>query len=158
MEVIVYMTRLLLPFTHGIDTSAITSAFVLAHRLGATLVPLSLISFPQPANRGPRWEDIQQSRDFLEFVYHKAVRLGVSVERMEHYTSDPIRTIHALAQEMECAGIIVVVRRGTGVLLATHEVKQLLEDNSIPLYVVPLLASDRTGSFPHWFSRWFKRT
>lgn len=158
LEVMVYMARLLLPFTHGIDASAITSAFALAYHLGATLVPLSLISLPQPTGKGPRWEDIEQSRDFLEFVHHKAVRSGVSVERIERYTPNPIRTIRALAQEMECAGIILVVRRGAGVLLATYEVKQLLEDERIPLYVVPLNVGDHPSFLPRWFSRWFRKT
>ena len=152
----VIMTRLLLPFTHGIDVSAITEALALAHRFGATLVVLSLIRLPQRLDRGPRWEDIQQSNDFLEFVQHKAARSGVPVERMELYTRLPVGSIRALAQEMECAGIILVVRRGAGVLLATHEVKQLLEDQRLPLYIVPLLAKDSMFSLSRWLSGWFR--
>ena len=152
----VIMIRLLLPFTHGIDVSAITVALALARRFGATLVILSLIRLPQGLDRGPRWEDIQQSNDFLEFVQHKAARSGVPVERMKLYTSRPVGSIRALAQEMECAGIILAVRRGTGVLLATNEVKQLLEDQSIPIYIVPLLAKDSMFSLPRWLSRWFR--
>jgi hypothetical protein len=152
----VIMIRLLLPFTHGIDVSAITTALALAHRFGATVVVLSLIRLPQGPARGPRWEDIQQSNDFLEFVQHKAARSGVPVERVELYTRHPVGSIRALAQEMECAGIILVVRRRTGVLLATNEVKQLLEDQSIPMYIVPLLAKDSMFSLPRWLSRWFR--
>src|SRR4051794_22679868 len=152
----VIMIRLLLPFTHGIDVSAITVALALARRFGATLVILSLIRLPQGPARGPRWEDIQQSNDFLEFVQHKATRSGVPVERVELYTHHPVGSIRALAEEMECAGIVLAVRRGTGVLLATHEVKQLLEDQRLSLYIVPLLASASTFSLPRWLSHWFR--
>jgi len=154
----VLMTRLLLPFTHGIEVSAITAALALAQRFDATLVVLSLIHLPQAPDRGPRWEDIQQSNDFLEFVHHKAARSGVPVERVEIYTRNPVSGIRALAQEMVCVGIVLVVRRGAGVLLATNEVKQLLEDKSMPLHIVRLPVKDSMFSLPRWFSRWFKST
>lgn len=150
LEVLVRMTRLLLPFTHGIDVSAIASALALAQRFDATLVPLSLIHLPQAPGKGPRWEDIQQSRDFLEFVYHKATRLGVPVEQVELRTHNPIGSTRALAQELECSGIVLAVRRGTGVLLATHEVKGLMEDKHVPLYVVSLPAKNSLFSFFRW--------
>src|ERR1051326_3335423 len=156
LEVMVIMTRLLLPFTHGINVSAIAQALALTHRFGATLVVLSLIRLPQRPDRGPRWEDIQQSNDFLECVQYKAARSGVPVERMELYTHHPVGSIRALAREMECTGIVLVVRRGAGILLATHEVKQLLEDQSFPLYIVPLPAKDSMFSFPGWLSRWYR--
>ncbi len=154
----VLMTRLLLPFTHGIEGSAITAALALAQRFDATLVVLSLIHLPQAPDRGPRWEDIQQSNDFLEFVHHKAARSGVPVERVEIYTRNPVSSIRALTQEMVCVGIVLVVRRGAGVLLDTNEVKQLLEDGSMPLHIVRLPVKDSTFSRPRWFSRWFKST
>ncbi len=154
----VLMTRLLLPFTHGIEVSAITAALALAQRFDATLVVLSLIHLPQAPDRGPRWEDIQQSNDFLEFVHHKAARSGVPVEHVEIYTRNPVSSIRALAQEMVCVGIVLVVRRGAGVLLATNEVKQLLEDKSMPLHIVRLPVKDSMFSLPRWFSRWFKST
>jgi Universal stress protein family len=152
----VLMTRLLLPFTHGIEVSAITAALALAQRFDATLVVLSLIRLPQAPERGPRWEDIQQSNDFLAFVHHKAARSGVAVERVELYTHNPVSSIRALAQEMVCAGIVLVVRRGEGILLATNEVKQLLEDQSIPLYLVSLPAQESAFSLPRWLSRWLR--
>jgi hypothetical protein len=126
--------------------------------LQLTLVVLSLIRLPEaPGKRNPRLEDIQQSKDFLEFVHHRAARQGVPIVRMELYTCYPVRSIRALAQEMECAGILLFVQRGAGVLLATGEVKQLLEQESIPLYIVPLLPNK--GGFPHlrWLTRWFNR-
>jgi hypothetical protein len=152
----VLMLRLLLPFTHGVDSSAITSALALAQRLNATLVLLSLIQQPQPSGKGPRWEDIQQSRDFLEFAHHKALRAEVPVERVELYTQNAPRSIRAFAQEMECAGIVLVVRQGAGVLLATHEVKQLLEKKGVAIYVVSLPTRKRLFSLPQWLSHGFR--
>ena len=133
LEMLVRMIRLLLPFTHGIDGSAIAFALALAQRFDATLVLLSLIHLPQAPGRGPRWEDIQQSRDFLEFVRHKATRSGVPVEQVELRTLNPVGSARALAQELECVGIVLAVRRGAGVLLATHEVKGLMEEKRLPL-------------------------
>ena len=77
--------------------------------------------------------------------------------RLERYTHYPVRTIRALAQELECAGILLFVHQGAGVLLATREVKQLLEDESLPLYIVPLLQSQRGFPLPKWLARWFNR-
>ncbi len=151
------MTNLLLPFTHGIDVSAITCAFALAQRFHSTLVVLSLIRLPEMTGAPkPRLEAIQQSKDFLEFVQHKAARQGVPIMGVELYTHHPVRSIRALAQEMECAGILLFVHRGAGVLLSTGEVKQLLEDDSLPLYVAPLPSNE--SGFPKlkWLSRWFK--
>ena len=152
------MNQILLPFTHGIDASAISYALALAERLQLTLVVLSLIHLPEtPGTRNPRLEDIQQSKDFLEFVHHKAARQGVPIVRVELYTCHPVRSIRALAQEMECAGILLFVQRGAGVLLTTGEVKQLLEQESVPLYMVSLLPNK--GGFPplRWLTRWFNR-
>ena len=158
VDLAVIMTQILLPFTHGIDASAISYALAIAQRLQLTLVILSLIRLPEtPSTRKPRLEDIQQSKDFLEFVHHRAARQGVPIVRMELYTCNPVRSIRALAQEMECEGILLFVQCGVGVLLATEEVKQLLEQESIPLYIVPLLPNK--GGFPHlrWLTRWFSR-
>lgn len=152
------MTQVLLPFTHGIDVSAITYALAFAQRFHFTLVALSLIHLPEaPGRQHPRLEAIQQSNDFLEYVQHKAARQGVPIVRLELYTHHPVRSIRALAQEMECAGILLFVERGAGVLLATGELKQLLEDDSFPLYIVPLPSYE--SGFPRlrWLSRWFNR-
>lgn len=152
-KVLMCMTRLLLPFTHGIDGFAIASALTLAQQCDATLVLLSLIHLPQAPGRGPRWEDIQQSRDFLEFGHHKATRSGVLVEQVELRTCNPVGSARALAQELECAGIVLAVRRGTGVLLATHEVKGLMEEQRLPVYVVALPGKDTIFSYSRWFRR-----
>ncbi|HEX7734139.1 MAG TPA: universal stress protein [Ktedonobacteraceae bacterium] len=151
------MVRVLLPFTHGIDSVAITSALALAQRLNATLMLLSLISQPQKPGKSPRWEAIQQSRDFLTFASHRATRLGVPVEQVELYTQLASRSIRTFAQEMECAGIVLTVRGGAGVLLATHEVKQLLEERGIPLYVVSLPGRPTVFSALPWLPQWLGR-
>ncbi len=148
------MTSLLLPFTHGVDASAINYALALAQRFHSTLVVLSLIRLPEaPGARKPRLDAIQQSKDFLEFVQHKAARQGVPIVRVELYAQHPVRSIRTLAQEMECAGILLFVHRGAGVLLATAEVKQLLEDDSLPLYIARLPSNE--SGFPRlrWLSR-----
>jgi len=152
------MTNLLLPFTHGIDVSAITYALALAQRLHFTLVVLSLIHIPETSGRRhPRLEDIQQSKDFLVYVHQRAAKQGVPIERVELYTHHSVRSIRNLAWEMECAGILLFVRRGAGVLLATGEVKQLLEDGSLPLYIVPLCQHESRFLHPRWLSRWFNK-
>jgi hypothetical protein len=152
------MTNLLLPFTHGIDASAITYALVLAQRMHATLVAVSLIQLPEaPGKRHPRLEDIQQSKDFLVYVQHRAEKRGVPIERVELYTHHSVRSICSLARELECIGILVFVRRGTGVLLATSEVKQLLEDRSLPLYICPLPSPEHGLLNPGWLASRFGR-
>jgi hypothetical protein len=136
------MRYLLLPFTHGIDGPAIANALSLAHRSGATLILLSLLCPRGQADKQiVRWENIQQSTDFLEFTQHKANRLGIPINRVELRTRHPAQSIKAFAQEMDCDGIFLFVRNGSGVLLDTYEVKQLLEDLSFPLYLMNLPVS-----------------
>src|SRR5205085_8275139 len=80
---LVAMNQVLLPFTHGIDTSAITYALTFAQRFHLTVVALSLIRLPAvQGRRHPRLEAIQQSKDFLEYVQHKAARQGVPTVRL----------------------------------------------------------------------------
>lgn len=151
------MIRLLLPFTHGIDEPAIANALALARHLDATLLLLSLIDAPSAARQRPKWEAIQQSQDFLEFAQHKATRSGIAIERMELYTHNVIRSIRALAYEMDCAGIVLIVRQGSGVLLATPDIKHLLEDKNLPLYILPLQARTISLSLPSWVPRFGKK-
>lgn len=133
------MQYLLLPFTHGIDETAITYALSLAYQSHATLLLLSLLcQRGRPGKQSVRWEDIQQSTDFLVFVQQKANRLGVAVEQIVLHTQHPTQSIRALAREMDCEGILLFVRGGKGVLLDTYEVKQLLEDLDYPLYIAKL--------------------
>jgi hypothetical protein len=148
------MTRLLLPFTHGIDVTAIGYAFALAQRLDSTLIPLSLIRLPAASERRrTRLGDVEQSIDFLEFALHKARQVGVPIERVELRTHSTVRSIRALAHEMECI-VVVFVQSGSGVLLSTEEVKELLVDRSLSLYVVNLPPKKPLFSFPLRLSHW----
>jgi hypothetical protein len=149
------MDRLLLPFTHGVDTQAIDSAVLLAKSHGAILVPLSLICLS--GTRGARLEHIQQSKDFLEVVRHKAGRLGVPVEPVELSTRNAVQSTGLFAREMACAGILLFLREGAGVLLDTDEVKQVLQHESVSLYLVCLQAKEGMGSRLRRLSRWFQR-
>lgn len=148
------MTRLLLPFTHGIDVTAIGYALALAQRLDSTLIPLSLLQLPAASERRRvRLGDIEQSIDFLEFALHKARQVGVPIERVELRTHSPVRSIRALAHEMECI-VVIFVQSGSGVLLTTEEVKELLVDRNLSLYVVNLPPKKPLFSFPLRLPRW----
>jgi GAF domain-containing protein len=117
-------------------------------------VVLSLIRLPEaPSASKPRLDAIQQSRDFLEFVQGKAARQGVAISRLELYTRHPVLSIRTLAQEMDCSGILLFVHRGDGVLLATTEVKQLLEDHSLPLYIARLHTDESRFPGLRWLFR-----
>ena len=141
------MRYFLLPVTHGIDGPAITNALSLAQSSGATLILFSLLRPRGRADRQiVRWENIQQSNDFLEYTQHKADRLGIPINRVELRTQHPVRSIRAFAREMDCEGIFIFVRNGSGVLLGTLEIKQLLEDRHFPLYITNLPTSKP------WFS------
>ncbi|MEO8973435.1 MAG: hypothetical protein ABI406_17755 [Ktedonobacteraceae bacterium] len=118
-------SKLLLPFTHGVNAHALEYAVLLAKSRHATLVPFSLIYVPY-ALRGARLESIQQSKDFLALVQSKAAKHGVTIEPQEVYTSDAIESIHRMTQELHCSNIILFVRDGDGVLLSTNEVKHIL--------------------------------
>lgn len=92
-------SRWLLPFTHGVDMRSIDDAVRLAESAGATLVPVSLISSPPT---GARLEHLQQSKDFLEAVQHKAERFQVPLERYEVFTADVQQSITTLVHDTRC--------------------------------------------------------
>ena len=129
--------RWLLPFTHGVDTAAIEYAVRLAESAGATLVPVSLISAPP---KGARLEHIQQSKDFLEAVQHKAERFQVPVERYEVLTADVIQSLTTLVHERRCEGIVLVTGGEHSRLLRDEEVKHLLIKPPAALVLIRLSA------------------
>jgi len=150
--------RLLLPFTHGVDVCAIDSALRLAKGYDAILVPLALIYVPGDGkSKGARLEHIQQSKDFLEAVKHKAARYDVPLKRLEVFTSDVAQSIRTIASEMECEGILLFVGDKHGVLLSPIEMKRLMEHITCKLYILRLQSNDG-GSlkrvlrerFSHW--------
>lgn len=119
-------SRLLLPFTHGIDAQAIQYAMRVAAYEDATLVVLSLISVPQ-AKKGPRLEHIQQSKDMLKFVKTVAHWHHGSIELHEAYTNDSVTGIISAYQHLACDSILVAMREQKAVLIQTPELHQLVK-------------------------------
>src|SRR5258708_25968201 len=129
--------RWLLPFTHGVDMRAIEYAVRLAESAGATLVPVSLISAPP---KGARLEHIQQSKDFLEAVQHKAERFQVPVERYEVFTGDVIQSLTTLVHERRCEGIVLVTGGGHSRFPPIEEATHYLINPPAPLLLLRLSA------------------
>jgi hypothetical protein len=159
------ITRFLLPFVHGVDTFAIEQALLLAKSHQAVLVPLVLIHVPEERRKkGVRLESLQQSKDFLETVKHKAERYSVRIERLEIFTSDVVLSINLVASEMECEGILLFVSQRGGILLPLHEIKCLMEMPVRKLYVLRLPIEKRVSfveklhqRFSHWLNKSSKR-
>jgi hypothetical protein len=148
-------TRLLLPFVHGVDLCAIEQALRFAKSHEATLVPLVLIHVPEERRaKGARLEYIQQSKDFLETVKHKASRYAVPIERLEVFTSDVVQSINLVAGEMACEGILLFIGRKNGILLQVNEIKRLLEMPSCKLYIIHLQTNTHE-SFKHMLHQRF---
>lgn len=128
---------------------AIDYALIQAQSQHATLVVLSLIQ--QQQGKAIRLEHIQQSKDFLEAAHYKAAKLRVAIERIEVYTQDTVKSIQTLAQEMECSGILLFARKGTGVLLNADEIRRIMMRAHSSLYFMLLVSP------PNKLSRWFFR-
>lgn len=136
-------SRLLLPFTSGVDVFALEYAVLFAKNCNATLLPLSLISTSgERGSKGARLEHIQQSKDFLECVQHKAAKHDVSLNPIEAYTGNSVQHIKLLAEELDCDGIILFVRDGKGVLLNTYETKHVITAGTSKLYIIRLQARE----------------
>lgn len=138
--------RWLLPFTFGVDMRAIDYAVSLAGSAGATLVPVSLVSTP---SKGARLEHIQQSKDFLEAVQHKAARYQVPVERYEVFTQNMPQSIHMLVADLPCDGIILVTGGEHSCLLRDEEVKRLLVEPPASLVLIRLPGQRGCAPVPH---------
>lgn len=144
--------RWLLPFTFGVDIRAIDYAVSLAQSAGATLVPVSLVSAPP---RGARLDHIQQSKDFLEAVQHKAVLNRVPVERYEVFTQNVLQSIRTLVSEMSCNGIILVTGGEHSHLMQDIEVKRLLIEPPASLVLIRLPGRTSSIPQPHLITRFF---
>jgi hypothetical protein len=129
--------RVLLPFTHGVNMNAIEQAVRFAKHEHAILVALSLLP-EHELSRRLRWEHIQQSKDFLEAVRHKAARHDVPVEPFEVHTEHPVQTINEFAHEHHVSGALVFVHEGKGVLLSSNQINHLLERATPRLFIVTL--------------------
>jgi len=133
-------------------------AVLLAQGRNATLVPLALLHEPKGRRSGgARLEHIQQSKDFLEAIKHKAARYDVPIERFEVFTVNIVESIIIHAQKMGCEDVLLFVRDGEGILLQTYEIKQLMEQGACKLSIIslPSRAGKRSSwSLPSWLFNW----
>lgn len=147
-------TRWLLPFTSGVDMQAIDAVVRLAEGGGATLVAVSLISTRDASSKKDvRLEKIMQSKDFLEAVKWKALRLGVPLEEYEVYTVDALQSIATQAQELYCDAIVLVSQGEREALLSGYLLKRLLERPPIRLLVLRLSAETEHAPRGHFATR-----
>jgi hypothetical protein len=149
---------ILLPFVHGIDSAALSCALAFARKADATLL---LVSFIRLSDKQVRAEAVAQRQDFFELMTHKAARAEVTIKCIPVSTKQIARSIQMLAQEMACAGTLLFVRNGKGVLLETEDIKQILEQPSQPVYLFRLVsrknAFSRVGiSLMHWLGHMSK--
>lgn len=144
--------RWLLPFTFGVDMRAIDSVVCLAQSAGATLVPVSLVCSPP---EGARLEHIQQSKDFLEAVQHKADVYQVPLERYEVFTVDVLQSIATLVLDMHCDGIVLVTDGEHTRLMQDEEVKHLLIEPPAALVLIRLPTQIGFTRPPHPGTRFF---
>ena len=155
------MTRLLLPFTHGVDMEALDMAVYFARNHQATLVPLVLIHVTEPTcSRGVRLDLLQQAQDFLEAVSHKAMKNNVAVERFNVVTHNVTERILHFTSLNEYAGILLFMRDEKGVLLSLHEIKTLLKHGGPSYYLVHLpskRSKHRISDLVQWFASRFAR-
>lgn len=136
--------RLLLPFCHTIEVTALEQAIQLAKARNAILVSVSFIYVPKEKRaKGPRLELVQQSQDFLETVSYRAAMRNVSIEKMEILTSDVGQSIHELADTMHCEAIILFMRGKDSVMLSMNDIKHCLEKTPHKLYVFRLEAKNK---------------
>ncbi|MGH2495678.1 MAG: hypothetical protein ACRDIV_13345 [Ktedonobacteraceae bacterium] len=131
-------TRLLLPFTHGVEMETLEAAILLAASHHAILVPLALVPASQANGKGARLEHIQQSKDFLEAAQHKAARHHVPLERLEAFTSDVAQSIAVLGQQVACDGVILALRGRKGSLLSAGMIEQLMAMRPCSLFLIYL--------------------
>lgn len=141
-------TRLLLPFTHGVEMETLEAAVLLAASHHATLVPLSLVPVPQARGKGARLEHIQQSKDFLEATLQKALRYRVPLDRFEAFTGDAVQSIATLVPQLACDGMILARRGQNGSLLSAKMIEQLKALSPCPLYLIHLPSKE-----PSWALR-----
>jgi hypothetical protein len=150
------MVRFLLPCTKNVDREAITAAIKVTSLYGGILVPLSLRSAFK-AETGPS-DARRPAHHFLDSVQQQAAIMKVPVEWIEASTHDTGQSIHVFAEEMNCAGILLFVREGRGVLLETNEVQYVIEHERIILpFLVRLIAKKTIHPSAIWTLSWFQK-
>ena len=146
MEVVLSMTRLLLPFQHGVDQAAIEQAVRLAKGCDATLFSLSVLQVQAGRKMtGPRLDVVQQSKDFLETAKHLAKVWCTPIELLEVVTHEAGQSISKIASEMQCDGIVLFMDRNSGVLLSSEAIQYLIEAASCKLYIMRMSSSANTS-------------
>ncbi len=139
-------TRLLFPFSHDIDANAIEHAVHLAKQHNATLVPVSLIRVPEKQKmKAVRLEIMQQSRDFLEAVSHKASKFQVPVEQVEVLTSDVEQSVGTLTKKLACDGVLLFIKGKDGILLDSNDIQHIVERADSKFYVFHIEAKGSTN-------------
>jgi hypothetical protein len=136
--------RWLLPFTTGVDLPTIASALRLAETGGATLVAVSFIAMP--GEYGARLELIQQSKDFLEAIRYKALRLSIPIECYEVYTSDVLASIATQIRGLACDSLMLASEGQRALLLQTQEMQQLVLRPPASLVLLRFDSSATPGS------------
>jgi hypothetical protein len=147
--------RFLLPCTANIDQGAINAAVEVASSCGAILVPLLLRNMVQVKTEFSADQALDQ--DFLDIVRQQAAVMEVPIERIALSTYNAGQSIHILAEEMDCSGILLFIRDGRGVLLETGEVQYVIEHEHIILpFLVHLISKEPTLSSASWISDHFQ--
>jgi len=137
-------TRLLLPFTHGIEMEALDAAISLAKASHATLVALALLRVKAKGSRqDPRLEHLMEANDFLETVRWKAARSGVPIEGFQVLTADVGQSLDVLTRQFSCGGIVLFVRQGQGILLSSDDIVGCLHLGNCIGYLMQLDAKPR---------------
>jgi hypothetical protein len=145
-------TRLLLPFTSGVDMKHINHALYLAKASGVTLVTLSLIPM-HGLDASVRPERIQQSKDFQEAFRARAELYQVPVEQQECTVNDPLTCIFSTARQMNCQSILLVFDEEKPCFLLPEESQRIRQASILPLYILQLPAEKQRVTFKHVFSR-----
>lgn len=157
--------RWLLPFTFGVNTSAITTAVLQAVACNTTLVAVSLVVMSN-TRRGVRLERLQQSQDFLEKVQQLAYHYQIPLERYEvlTYTSGEVLAdeIEHLAHEFRCRCCVIVTSQEQELLLCKEELRALLTRASFSLLLCRLSPQTQqpslTARLRFWFSELIHNT
>lgn len=141
--------RWLLPFTSGVDLSAIEAALHLAENGGATLVAVSFVITPDAQRScAVRLELIQQSKDFLEACHTIALRLSIPIECYEVYTHDVVGSIATQIHDLECESLVLASRGQETLLLHETEAQQLLLKPPVALLVLRFSSRTTPASQP----------
>lgn len=154
----------LFPFTHGVDARAIERVIQLAASADASLCAVALLPSTARAEEKPseqvRLDHLMQANDFFEVVRRKAAQSKVTFECRRVSTNNVVQSVTALAQEMQCSSVVIMLNGHKSVLLDTPAVKELLLSPTVPLMLVrPLETATRSQSgMRSWFQQRFKQS